>query len=339
MNLSPRDANDVLTVLRFGPVSGAVLGLGNAFTGLVESLTKAAADLQFRDASEYEVKTYVVYDHGSRRGAVVKIAPYRHQHLARGIAREFVLLRELRQSTCSSFRVPDGEALFVVDNHLVSVVEMLNGTYLTERNVTAYDVVAAAHAIGTLETALVRTGIGTSLTTEARGPYYAKKAHQFIERVLPGVWFSDAMESDFTALETVRTAHPVVVSDRSPANIILDASGAVGMFDFGLLLVGTPFEDWSWFIDDPRLRTEIPRMELVRIFAGAAGMHFDHSAEMMFHRAAMFVNIKQCCIAAGTGRGGVGHYLSRLRQSAKALSSDRAMRLVESLQILAPPEP
>jgi hypothetical protein len=339
MNLNPHNARDVLNLLHAGAAFGGVLELSNAFHGLVESLTRTAADLRFRNASEYEVSTYVVHDPESRRGVVVKIASYRRKHLIQGLSREFMLLRELYQTAPASFRVPDGNALFALGGHLVSVTEMLDGVYLTECAITADEAFAAARAIAAVECALTHTSVGATLIAEMHSPYYARKAHQFIERVFPGKSSFNEGERLFSALEAARLEHPVVVSDRSPANLTVDTHGTVGVFDFGLLLTGTPFEDWSWFIDDPRLRTDVSRMELVRIFAEAADMRLDSSVETMFHRAAMFVNIKQCCIAAERRRAGVVHYLSRIRQSAEALSSGEGMRFVESLQILTPPGP
>jgi len=325
-------AQEVLGILHGGLTSGTALALDKAFIDLVERLTNPITDLHFRNASEYEVCTYTISDAASRRGAVVKIVGRHAERLVRGLSQEFALLAELHAAR-SAFPVPKRMALFALGEVFVSVTELLQGSYLTEMNLSETDVHAIARTIGDTQNAIANTSIGGALIANARSPYYMEKIRHFANDALTKQHLNLITEDfDFAALEAMRRSCPVVVSDRSPANFIMNEDRDVRMFDFGLLLAGIPHEDWSWFIDDPRLRTNLTRDELLAIFIEATGSRHRPDAEEMFHRAAIFVNMKQYCLMSQTRRSAAEHYLSRVRQSAEALSADKVLRLVETLQ-------
>jgi len=327
------NAGEVLDILRRGLDCGTMLALDKAFPGLVEHLTHETVTPRFRNASEYKVNTYVMSDDGCGRGIVVKVVPWDSERLVAELSREFVLLGELYSRHPSSFRIPVAMALFALDDVFVSVTELLQGDYLTEMELTESRAYVIARTINDIQHALSDTSTGRTLLVNRQGPYYAKKAHQFIGSVTTDqhVDFGE-MDSEFAALETIRQTSPVVVSDRSPANFIMCKNCAVGVFDFGLFLAGVPHEDWSLFIDDPRLRTSLTRNELIAIFTGSTNDRHGEGAKEMFHRAAVFVNIKQYCLMVQAKRSVAGHYLSRARQSAEALCLDKIVRLIGTLQ-------
>ncbi len=108
------------------------------------------------------------------------------------------------------------------------------------------------------------------------------------------------------------------------------------MFDFALTLVGVPYEDWSWFLDDPRLNSSLNRQELVQLFcqdySAVSGVSETKCAEY-FYAASVFVCIKQFCLSLVIGQITMAkHYLQCAFSSAQQLDKEVVI-LLESLQL------
>lgn len=108
------------------------------------------------------------------------------------------------------------------------------------------------------------------------------------------------------------------------------------MFDFGLLLVNTLLEDWSWFIDDPRLKTHLTRDDVLKIFCEVNSHTLGMSMVEMknaFSVASFFVCIKQYCLMLDADRNEMAnHYWCRALVSARSIADYRAVQVLKNIE-------
>jgi aminoglycoside phosphotransferase (APT) family kinase protein len=333
------DRDDLLEFLRAGLALGAFAGCDDETQAVIRLCARGSmAALQTRKASGYEVSTYLLSfaERTHLRGLVMKIIPVTATRLTEVTNQEFTLLGQL-VSEAYSYTVPRALGTFESRGNHIFVTELLAGNMATEKMLSAEDVAGIARAIGHLQQSLAITEFGRTniagVSLPSADPYYGPKTRKFIETHRK-LTVSRGEVTFVEVLESLRNASPVIVSDRSPANILL-SDGQIGMFDFGLVLVGVPFEDWSWFIDDPRLVSELSREEMVRVFWESLERPAMSLADTTtsFHVSAIFVCIKQCCLMEDAGRHAMAsHYLQRMRISAESIGSEDAIALVQKLE-------
>lgn len=333
------DQNDLLEFLRAGLALGAFAGCDDETQAAIRLCASGSmAALHTRKASGYEVSTYLLSFAGWTylRGLVMKIIPLTAMRLTKVTNQEFMLLGQL-VSKADSYVMPRALGMFESSGNHIFVTELLAGSMATEKILGEKDVAGIARAIGHLQESLAVTEFGriklAGMSSPSAEPYYDPKTRKFIETHRK-LTLSRGEVAFVEVLEPLRNASPTIVSDRSPVNILL-SDGSIGMFDFGLVLVGVPFEDWSWFIDDPRLASELSRKEMVRIFWEGLERPVMSLADTTtaFHVAAIFVCVKQYCLMDNVGRHAMAlHYLQRARMSAESIDSPDAIALVQKLE-------
>lgn len=288
------------------------------------------ADVRVRRAAGYEVSTYLLEFSGEGviPGFVVKVIPSGSGRLNAACDQERALLREINRSVrgCS---LPLQLGRYSAHGFQIFASQLLSGTLLTDLVIGTSEAGQLARVITAIEKGLAGTFVGSSMlsrATEGPGLYYGPKIQKFLKNFYDLAVGEDEV-AFFADLERERVSAPCLVSDRSPANFVMNKD-QVGAYDFGLVLVGVKYEDWSWFIDDPRLKTSLDRVELLRAFLTA----HEQGSEYLFHLSSIFVCIKQCALmqAAG-GQEMASHYLKRARESAEACPAPTARLLIEKL--------
>lgn len=276
---------------------------------------------------------------GPVHGLVMRVIPAAATDLVARALRESTFLRETRseRSTCR-MPLPLGE--FAFENLRVFVSELLPGTAVTEICIGKNEAIGIAGAIRHTQRVLSRTSIGAHMISDAKAiiPACRSKMRRYIQECF-GLSISGEDFSFLDILDERRKTFAVVVSDRSPANFVLDGE-RIGAYDFDLAFAGVPFEDWAWFIDDPRLNSSLNRHELVHIFckdfAQATG-ESEAALAHLFYLSAVFVGIKQCCLMFSAGQNEMGnHYLRRAEESAVISSFKEAIILLGKLRVMPP---
>lgn len=322
--------NDVLS---FGIAQGAFSEVPGPLFEHVETML-TGRDYKAVYARGYEVDTYLVAPRsGSFSGIVVKIVHDASERLAKSVAQEAAVLRQMR--TVASTRMcvwPTLLAFYQFGDAHVSVSLKIAGSVATTVCLDRRAVVSIAQAIPEIQLCLGAIPYGRNMLpcrSDAPTAYYAPKIAHWLQKYA-GVAIDRESLTFFDELEARRTVAPTIVSDRSPANFIVMSNDGLGCFDFGLMLVGVPQEDWSWFIDDPRLKTTLSRNHLIDIFGMECGTGTHTSQELSYHLAAVFVCIKQYCLMREAGKHDMAaHYLKRASVSADALPFADAKRIVQ----------
>jgi hypothetical protein len=230
-------------------------------------------------------------------------------------------------------QIPSVLGIVEDDDAEIFVTRYLPGVLASEAQLTTSDIERLAVSIRELQRALAATLIGRGVlsTAEASSSYYQSKTQKFLNQMGIDSKFVPHLKI-FESLSKYRETGATVVSDRSPANFILTPT-QVGAFDFCLLLAGSETEDWSWFIDDPRLHTSVSRNEMLTIFANVyrqpwSPSHLEYRE--LFNVASMFVCMKQASIMLAINRVDMaGHYLRMLQVSAAENDSREAMILAQ----------
>lgn len=332
---------DLIRIIRHGLEQGAFSRRNLETLDAIRACI-SSKNLTTHKADGYEVDTYILPcpPHQNVSGLAVKVLPYTAETLIKNTSQECAILRQIIPRG-GLYVVPAFLADFTYEDCRIFVTQLLPGKVATEVVLEEHHIVAIARAIRQLQSDISTTHVGRKKLKEVKGsqqiPYYALKIKKFLKETF-SLQIGDGTLHVFGLLEAMRNQHPVIVSDRSPANFIIDQVGRVGAFDFGLILAGVPCEDWSWFIDDPRLQSALTREEILQIFCdyeqGSSGEDVNAAA---FHVSAIFVCIKQYCLMRQIRRDEMAaHYLERALQSAEAISSHEVVQMLGELKNVRP---
>lgn len=333
-HLSPLD---LLGVLTSGFLEGAFSGCSEAMLNAIHGCFEHPEKLKISKASGYRVDTYIIpfTEHVNLGGLVIKVLPLSMKTLINSTFQEFTILQQIFPG--GLYELPVCFADFNCENYRVFVSQLLPGKMASEIFLETDDIVALAAVIQQVQSDISVTQIGVKKLSEAKSitkiSYYASKIRRFLKETF--YLEIDGNELDiFDELDVMRKLNPVIVSDRSPTNFVIDDVGKIGVFDFGLLLVGVPCEDWSWFIDDPRFNSSLSREEIIKIFCDSQQncFHGDANIVTVFHLSAIFVCIKQYCLMLEIHREDMAmHYLTRARWSAEELSSEGILKIISKI--------
>jgi len=209
-----------------------------------------------------------------------------------------------------------------IDNHYVGVMEYVSGELLTQMHISASlldDVVAI--------TEKVQDSLNTNLTLdekkaltepgfENKNFYSNKIVSRFMNRM--GIGFDGTCLGaldEYLANSEMREKS-VVITDRNPSNLIYNnQSSEIQLIDFNASRVSLPEEDWVFFIDDPRIRTDLTRDEMIRAYAKS-----DEEIKT-FHYMAVYRNLIQTAMrwADEHDKNVSYHCFKRARESAVLL--------------------
>ncbi|TSC65286.1 MAG: hypothetical protein G01um101477_546 [Candidatus Doudnabacteria bacterium Gr01-1014_77] len=255
-------------------------------------------------------------------------------------AKESALLHQA--SRVNRYLIPRHLAEFVFENQMIFVTEILQGKSVTEICIGKKEVEKIADAIRQNQDVLSQTSLGKELIAEASRAtsYYKTKVAKFLKSHFDiNIGFEEL--AFLEPLEELRRSSAVIVSDRSPANFVIHED-RVGAYDFEVAFAGVAFEDWSWFIDDPRLNTSISWQEILHLFCedyAKVDRRSEAEITQSFFISSIFVCIKQSCMMLAMGEAEMSnHYLACATRSAKQSTNKEAIELVRRLREKSPYE-
>jgi len=273
------------------------------------------------------------------QGLVLRTVPIQETKRITRAMKESTFLQQSRPEVAGCL-IPRYLGSFTSENQMIFVTELLPGTVMTEVCVGKKEALKIADAICSVQQTLSQTALGAEIIANAKSstPYHGARIAKFLKRQFG--WNIGLEElAFFNALDELRASSSVIVSDRSPANFVSDGEN-IGAFDFAIAFAGVAFEDWSWFIDDPRLNTSLSRQELLQVFSEdlAQTTNTDKATTISaFNLCSIFVCIKQHCLMLATGQEEMAkHYLDCASESAQQSKLKEAIELIRKLQAISP---
>ncbi len=82
-----------------------------------------------------------------------------------------------------------------------------------------------------------------------------------------------------------------IITDRSGDNIFVDGHNEITMIDFSTIRVGTQFDNWIQFIEDPRMQFSCDKEELIQLFFTKNNL--SESKINFFYAASIYTNLLQ----------------------------------------------
>lgn len=273
------------------------------------------------------------------QGLVLRVVPIQETKRIARATKESIFLQQSRPEVAGCL-VPRHLGSFISENQEVFITELLPGTVMTGVRIGRSEALKIADAIWSIQQMLSQTTLGAEIITNAKSstPYHSARIAKFLKRQF-GLNTEPRELEFFSALDELRASSSVIVSDRSPANFVADGE-SIGAFDFEVAFAGIAFEDWSWFIDDPRLNSSLSRQELLQVFS----KHFaqttnanEATIRSAFHLCSIFVCIKQHCLMLATEQEEMArHYLDCASESAQQTKLKEAIELIRKLQAISP---
>ena len=339
---SDADSDQALQLLKQGLEAGTFDLCETQIQKLIElCASRLMRGLKVQKVLGYSEQTYLMRFPNPKpmQGLVLRVVPTQETKRIIRATKESTFLKQSRPEVAGCL-IPRHLGSFVSENQMVFVTELLTGTVMTEVCVGRAEALKIADAIWSIQQRLSQTTLGAEIITSAKSstPYHSARIAKFLKRQFG--WNIGLEElAFFNALDELRASSSVIVSDRSPANFVADGEN-IGAFDFEVAFAGIAFEDWSWFIDDPRLNSSLSRLELLQVFSE----HFaqttnanEITASNAFHLCSIFVCIKQHCLMLANGRDEMAkHYLDCASESAKQSRLKEAIELIRKLQAISP---
>ncbi|MEK7075852.1 MAG: hypothetical protein AAB948_03625 [Patescibacteria group bacterium] len=297
-------------------------------------------ELQVQRITAYKEDVFLLRFPSTMHGLVLRVFPVEATDRIARVIRESTLLHQASQ-VCQ-YLIPRHLAEFVFENQMIFITEMLPGKAVTEICIGKNEVERIADAIRQSQDILSRTPLGKDLIAEASRTtsYYKTKVVKFLKSYF-NIDISFEELAFLEPLEELRRNSAVIVSDRSPANFVIDGE-RLGAYDFEVAFAGVAFEDWSWFIDNPRLNASLSWQELLHLFCEdftKVNRGSEAKASQTFFISSVFVCIKQHCLMLAMGEAEMSnHYLACAARSAEQSTQKEAIELVRKLREKAPHE-
>jgi hypothetical protein len=117
--------------------------------------------------------------------------------------------------------------------------------------------------------------------------------------------------------------HRILTTDRSNENIFFDKNGMVTLIDFSTLRIGSLFDNWIQFIDDPRAHFSCNYRELVELFFKThtmSEMYMNH-----FYVASIYTNLLQGIFNYERNRKLAMSYFEKVNQAYSNLNNKKSM--------------
>lgn len=281
-------------------------------------------------------------NHIEMSGLVIRVVKNQSKTNVAGAVQEITFLKQL-QSETTQYLFPHHLATFPSKNSVIFVTELLEGTMLTETVVGTSEAARVASAIRHTQRALSATKVGKAIIANAKtSPFScASKLAGYVHTYF-GIAIDIEELSFLKIIDDLREKSPVIVSDRSPTNFVIN-NEKIGAYDFEVAFAGVPFEDWSWFIDDPRLVSSLSRAKLLSIFCQDFALNTDKNETILthlFHISSIYVCIKQSCFMLARGEKELSaKYLERAHESAQKLSLKEAVSIITRMRDTLPHKP
>lgn len=121
---------------------------------------------------------------------------------------------------------------------------------------------------------------------------FEKKVLGFIKNFTPNFFIRDSYNFLNSRLNNTNVIKQrVIITDRSAENMFIDRNNKISMIDFSTVRIGTKFDNWIQFIDDPRAKFSCTKEELVRLFFKKNNLQ--ESEKDFYYAASIYTNLLQ----------------------------------------------
>ncbi|MDD4354130.1 MAG: hypothetical protein PHN56_06780 [Candidatus Nanoarchaeia archaeon] len=120
---------------------------------------------------------------------------------------------------------------------------------------------------------------------------FENKLSSFLKRFTPHLNVKNSYGFLNKYLNDLSVIKKTIITDRSADNIFINENGHVSMIDFSTVRIGTQFDNWIQFIDDPRAKFSCSKEELILMFFRKN--NFNEDVINYYHAASIYTNLLQ----------------------------------------------
>lgn len=120
---------------------------------------------------------------------------------------------------------------------------------------------------------------------------FEKKLEDFLRDFTPDFVIKDSYGFLNNYLNDPNVIKKSIVTDRSADNIFIGENNQIVMVDFSTVRIGTQFDNWIQFIDDPRARFSCSKEELIKLFFKKN--HLQEGVMGFYHASSIYTNLLQ----------------------------------------------
>lgn len=120
---------------------------------------------------------------------------------------------------------------------------------------------------------------------------FEDKLASFLKRFAPHLKAKNSYGFLNQYLNNISIIKKIIVTDRSADNIFIGKNNQIIMIDFSTVRIGTQFDNWIQFIDDPRAKFICSKDELVTMFFNKKNLN--KNAMDYYYAASIYTNLLQ----------------------------------------------
>lgn len=153
---------------------------------------------------------------------------------------------------------------------------------------------------------------------------YSHKIGRAIQEHAPHLNLSAPLEFLNTLLnQKSELKNRKLITDRSGGNILVTKNNKIAFIDFSTVRIGTRFDNWVQFIDDPRISFSCSREQLIQLFFKKNDLIHTHRELSLFHAASLYTNLMQSIFTHKKDPELSGAYLERANNAYTALTGKK----------------
>jgi hypothetical protein len=215
----------------------------------------------------------------------------------------------------------------ILEHNSVAVYEYLQGEPLSQVQITMEVLRGVISTTGkvqaVLKKSLTKDEKNAVVEASAKSQYYSQK---IIERLKEGMGLSISKKAllpiDQYLKQQHLQSHKTITSDRHSNNFnYSQQNNRMGVIDFNVLRENFPQEDWVWFIDDPNIKTDLTREQMIKEYVKENKKLNSHEQEKIFHYIATYRNLLMAAARyKDTAQKEISyHHVKRAKESAKKI--------------------
>lgn len=120
---------------------------------------------------------------------------------------------------------------------------------------------------------------------------FENKLSSFLKHFTPHFKVKDSYSFLNEHLNNLGIIKRTIITDRSTDNIFIGEDGQIIMIDFSTVRIGTQFDNWIQFIDDPRAKFSCTKDALVKMFFAKSNLNEDMINH--YYVASIYTNLLQ----------------------------------------------
>lgn len=120
---------------------------------------------------------------------------------------------------------------------------------------------------------------------------FEKKLSSFLKRFTPHFRIKNSYSFLNEYLNNLDIIKKTITTDRSADNIFIGEGGQIIMIDFSTVRIGTQFDNWIQFIDDPRAKFSCSKEELMKMLLAKSNLNED--TINYYYIASIYTNLLQ----------------------------------------------